>query len=161
MQVVWLYQPAGRRGYSLSGLDHGKAGLEMECLFKNDVVKLYWDDNAKLGVIEWQGAATGDAFRQPILKGCEILKTGQGRKVLNDGTHIPPVPKEDEHWFNEVGIMQLVAVGVKYLAVVLPKIEKRRIENLQNVQAMMEDVPITVEYFLNTKDAKQWLLEND
>lgn len=124
---------------------------------KSNAGILSWDDEYNFAVLEWHGVVAGDSFRQPILQGVELLKEKKAIKFLNDGSRQIPVPEEDERWINEVVFPQLVAIGIKYIAVVLPKGDKRKVENKVSVQKMVEAVPFTLEYFDDSAVARKWL----
>lgn len=98
----------------------------------------------------------GEAFRQAMSTGAELMEKHRAIKWLSDDRNNSALPKEDQEWAAKVWAPRVTKAGWKYWAVVLP----RMVIGQVNVQGFMErsrKQGVEARMFDDPSAARAWL----
>ena len=89
--------------------------------FKSDVVEIHWDAGARAVVLAWTGFAKGDAFKEGLEKGLELVKAKRATRWVGDVRKLGPVKLDDQEWVNTNWFPRLLGAGLTHMAIVMPE----------------------------------------
>jgi len=77
-----------------------------------------WRAVPKILYAEWSGFATSEQFRAALLMGVRAIRERHIEGYVSDARRAKIVGPEDEKWAREVWLPQMVAAGLKRMAIV-------------------------------------------
>ncbi len=105
----------------------------------------------------WQGYAGSLNFRASIEKTIAFAQTEEVHAIISDTREQKEVATEDVRWLAEVGNPQLLEVGIRKLAFIVPKDQFTRMG--QTDYAARSKDEMAVRWFVNLEEAHAWIQE--
>ena len=121
-----------------------------------DFLNIQWDDSIKSVIMTWKKFAQGDDFRMGLNEGVNLVSQKGGSNWLADLRDLGAVTKEDQQWSNEDWYPRAIAVGVRFMAIIMPKSFISAL-TVKNILTKVEDIHVETQYFGSLEDAKLWL----
>ncbi len=94
------------------------AQIKYQKYFEDKTVSLVYDGVNHASLVTWKKSPTTHEFRKVIMKNLDNLALYPTSYWINDTTNFGRLAKEDQRWFNERIIPQLLAVGLKGIIIV-------------------------------------------
>ena len=94
------------------------AQIKYQKYFEDKTVALVYDGVNHASLVTWKKCPTTHEFRKVIMKNLDNLALYPTSYWINDTTNFGSLAKEDQRWFNERIIPQLLAVGLKGIIIV-------------------------------------------
>ena len=126
-------------------------------VWESPMLRIDFDDEAKLLTQTWKGFGSSQSFREGIDKTLQIFIQKKGAYLLADSSAGAVVKKEDTDYAGQIA-MQLAKHGIKAQAFVLPAnaFVKASVNNFANSAPKM----YPMQYFGEVEKAKEWLLSH-
>lgn len=124
--------------------------------FQAPFVTISWDEGLQAVCLEWQGQTYGENLKKGLNNGLNLLAEKKIGKWLADTEKLGVYGKTDEDWINGDWFPRVLKVGLKHMAIVIPKSALARIA----VTAQMSKLPeigFEMAYFDNQEAARAWL----
>lgn len=99
----------------------------------------------------------GEAFRDVLRKHLELMERYGVHKILSDDRQNGPLTPEDAVWAMANYQMQVVAMGKRYWAVVLPELVVGQM-NMRRRMKQYSELGVTVKGFTDPDKAFEWLV---
>lgn len=125
-------------------------------VYDSQWITVRWDEALKATHFEVKGYAEGEEFRSAMGHVLALCQRKRNSRYLADCRHMAPVTQADQRWINEVYVPAMIAAGVRYQAVVMPKSAVARL-SAKYVLAKINDVTLTTNYFDDVEAARVWL----
>lgn len=123
-------------------------------LWESAIIRIDFDEHAKMLIQTWKGFGSSDLFREAIDKTVELFIQKKASYLLADSTKGAIVKKEDTDYAAQKAA-GLVKAGIKAQAFVLPPnaFVKASVNNFaSNV------TPYKIQYFDQPDKAREWLV---
>jgi hypothetical protein len=120
-------------------------------------VTLGWDDEAKVAISTFKsGFMRAEAFKAAREEFLVLIKLKKAYKTLSDGREMAVLSQETQKWVSEDWAPRVLAAGVRYSAIIVPKdfLAKMSAEAIVSNSADM-----TAHYFDDQAAALKWLKE--
>lgn len=117
---------------------------------------VHWDEVLKATHFEVKGYAEGEEFRTGMGQVLALCQRKRPSRYLGDIRNMAPVTQADQRWVNEQYVPAMIAAGVRYQAVVMPRSSIARL-SAKYVLAKINDVTLTTNYFDDFDAARAWL----
>ena len=126
--------------------------------FETSFAKLIWDDKTNCIILTYAGFGEGEALREPLNKGLELIKLKKSNKWLSDLYNIRVINIEDQNWTSDHWTKAAFALGLKYLAIVVPTNILGQMSLQRGVdRANFNELGLETALFDNLESAKAWL----
>lgn len=109
-------------------------------------------------VMNWHGFAEGEAFREGLDAGLELVKEKGARNWLADLRELGAVDQDDQEWSNEEWFPRALETSLTNMAIVQPESVIANM-SVDNIMQEVGDGAITTHYFDDREDAEEWLAE--
>lgn len=131
----------------------------MKLHFENDAIRIYIDEELRLGVGEWKGFASSNKIRETALKSLEIVNKYNLIRWLADRKNMKAIRQQDQQWTVEVFIPKMIASPLRRMATIVSKdlFNRMAIENM--IQRSGGFGGITLRDFDNPDEALEWLTQ--
>jgi hypothetical protein len=120
----------------------------------NKACTITYDESMPYIMAQWLGYTTSFQYREVHEKLLSLMKETKTFKLLADNSNLPEISPEDQKWFNNNWLPRAIKEGYTALVILTGKSKFAQVtfNNLyQNV--------LTVKYFDNLDQAKQWLAD--
>lgn len=87
-------------------------------VYEDELLKLFWDTEARYHVAVWQGATKGDKLRTAAYACVNASRTRPSAKWLADASEIGMLERPDQQWMVEDFYPRLARNGVRHVAFV-------------------------------------------
>ncbi|MBP1627010.1 MAG: hypothetical protein H6Q00_1485 [Holophagaceae bacterium] len=125
-------------------------------ILENDNISLWFHSDSRIVHHQMHKFTSGNALREALLKGAELMEKHQATKWLSDDRLAGPVPQEDKDWNAVNWVPRVIKAGWKYWAVVLPEKTVAQM-NLRRFQDEFAQKGVTVRTFTDPEAALAWL----
>ncbi|MFO0578174.1 MAG: STAS/SEC14 domain-containing protein [Polyangia bacterium] len=115
-----------------------------------------WDESLKATHFEVKGYAESEEFRAGMGQLLALCQRKRNSRYLADTRLMAAVTQSDQRWVNEVYVPAMIAAGVRYQAVIMPKSAVARL-SAKYVLAKINEVTLTTNYFDDVETARAWL----
>lgn len=126
----------------------------------NEHVTLYYHEDEKIVHHIYHPSIGGNALREALNTGVDLLKQYDATKWLSDNREIAGHTEEETDWINQNWLPNAIDAGWKYWALVVPHSYAARI-NMNEFVTSFYDMGVRVMVFVDPDEAREWLLEVD
>src|SRR5580765_7502459 len=120
------------------------------------VYNIYYDELLKCVVMQWQGYATSNEFREGTELMLNTLISNKCSRVLADISKMVIISQEDQRWLETNFLPRAVRFGFKKIALIKPASYFNKVA-IETINSKINKDQLTLEIFDNVDDAKSWL----
>jgi hypothetical protein len=126
--------------------------------FDKPYLTIRWDLATRTVIMEWKMFVDGEAFRNGLNTGLELLVEKGASHWLADLRNLGVITPDDQKWSNEVWFPKAVSKGIRVMAIVVPKstIAGMSVDAIMK-KAELNNRTLVTHYFDNVFDAREWL----
>ena len=117
---------------------------------------IYFDNDSSAVVMEWDGYATSQQFKEGTELMLNTLIKHQSVKVLADIKDMVLIGMEDQQWLDTQFIPRAIKFGFKAVAIVKPDNYFNRVA-VETVADKIGSDKLTIRFFDAVAEAKEWL----
>lgn len=126
-------------------------------LFLNeDLYSFEYDAGLDCWILIWNEFMFSDEYRESNLEVLEKLKGQTMRKLIRDTSKLNIIAVKDQQWFLENIVPGLMAAGLQYAAVVLPKEQLTKMA-VQDIAGRVTPKGVETRLFATLDEAKAWM----
>jgi hypothetical protein len=118
----------------------------LELVYQDEVLKLFWDRDARYHISEWHGEACGERLRTAAHACLTASRERPATVWLTDVTAFTEIDPSDLQWIAREYYPLLARNGVRRLVYALPAHAGARTSLRQMPVACGDDVPIAFDY---------------
>ena len=122
----------------------------------NEVYHIYFDSDIDVVVMDWDGYATSEQFKQGTELMLNTLIQNNCKKVLADIKDMVIIGMEDQEWLNNHFIPRATEFGFKALAIVQSKHYFNKVA-VESISYKVDKEKLTINFFDNLIEARTWL----
>src|SRR5687767_688828 len=123
---------------------------------QTDIYNIYFDKEAGCVVMDWDGYATSEQFKQGTELMLNILIENKSSKVLADVKDMVLIGMEDQNWLDTQFLPRAVKFGFKAIAIIRPDNYFNKVA-IESISYKVDKEKLAINFFDNTEDAKKWL----
>jgi len=129
----------------------------LRLVYEDDVLKLFWDTEARYHIAEWHGFAKAERLRNPAHACVYASRERPSSCWLADIADFSVVDLDDQQWIVEHFYPRLAENGLRYMGVVLPvrvvaQLSARRVNTAYGAHGSIE-----FEYHATRSATARWL----
>ena len=91
----------------------------LHLVYEDEIVKLFWDTQARYHIAEWHGAVKGDKLRTAAYACVNASRTRPSKLWLADASDVGLIDVADQTWMVEDFYPRLARNGVQHVAFVV------------------------------------------
>jgi hypothetical protein len=122
----------------------------------NDVYHIYFDPKISSIVMEWDGYATSEQFKQGTELMLNLLVQHNCSKVLADIKDMVIIGMEDQEWLLQQFIPRAIEFGFRSLAIIQSEHYFNKVA-VETVSYRVDKNKLRINFFDNSIEAKTWL----
>ncbi len=122
----------------------------------SQVYNIYFDEETGCVVMEWDGYATSEQFKQGTELMLNTLIKNNSNKVLADVKDMVLIGMEDQQWLDTQFLPRAVKFGFKAIAIIKPDSYFNKVA-VESISYKVDKGKLAINFFDNTDDAKDWL----
>jgi hypothetical protein len=129
---------------------------DVELCYESERALLYYHPRTKIVHHQIRTFIHGEAFRELLEQGVNVLKSRRACKWLSDDRLNGPVTPADEEWSKKDWTPRALAAGWKFWAIVLPE----KVLGQMNMRRWIEShsaLGLTAQGFTDLEEARRWL----
>lgn len=115
-----------------------------------------WDESLKVAWAEAKAYAEGEEFRAGYSAILELCRRKRNSRYLADARNLAPISQADQRWLNEEWFPQILAAGVRSMAIVMPKSAVARLSARQ-ILNKVNNITFVTNHFDDLEAARAWL----
>ncbi len=115
-----------------------------------------WDTTLKSVLVQGKGFLEGQTYRDGMNKGLALLKEKRASRWLADMLSQAVMSIGDQDWTVQDWTPRAVNDGIRHTAFVVPKSTLGQM-SLKRIVGKVGDKELTMAYFDNVEEARQWL----
>jgi hypothetical protein len=119
---------------------------------------VYFDANINAVVMEWNGYATSEQFKQGTELMLNVLIQNKASKVLADITDMTLIGSEDQLWVENHFLPRATNFGFKAIAIIKPRSYFNKVA-VESISYKVNKDKLTINFFDNKEDATEWLIK--
>jgi hypothetical protein len=119
-------------------------------------ITIRWDESLKASWAEAKAYAEGEELRAGYNAMLELCRQKRNSRYLADARNLAPVSQTDQRWLNEEWFPQIMAAGVRFMAIVMPKSAVARLSARQ-ILSTIDTITIVTNHFDDIEAARAWL----
>ncbi len=123
---------------------------------QTDSYNIYFDQEADCVVMEWDGYATSEQFKQGTELMLNTLIKNKATKVLADVKDMVLIGMEDQNWLDSQFIPRAVEFGFKAIAIIRPDSYFNKVA-IESISYKVDKTKLAINFFDNVEEAKGWL----
>lgn len=121
-----------------------------------EVYNIYFDADINAVVMEWDGYATSQQFREGTELMLNKLIHHKTTKVLADVKDMVLIGREDQEWLNRQFLPRAIGFGFKSIAMIRPEHYFNKVA-VESVSYKVDKDKLAIHFFDNMDEAKEWL----
>lgn len=121
-----------------------------------EIYNIYFEESLNAVVMEWDGYATSNQFREGTELMMNVLIKHKASKVLADIKDMVLIGMEDQKWLDEVFLPRAIKFGFKTIAIIRPDSYFNKVA-VESVSYKVDKEKLTINFFDNIEEAKNWL----
>lgn len=126
-------------------------------VFYNDRwITIRWDESLKATWAEAKAYAEGEELRAGYNAMLELCRQKRNSRYLADARNLAPISQADQRWLNEEWFPQILAAGVRFMAIVMPRGAAARLSARQ-ILSTINNITIVTNHFDDIETARAWL----
>lgn len=122
----------------------------------NEVYNIYFDEEIGSVVMEWDGYATSEQFKQGTELMLNTLIKNNCFKVLADIKDMILISMEDQEWLNAHFLPRAIEFGFKAIAIIRPDFYFNKVA-VESISYKVDKDKLTINFFDNAAEAREWL----
>jgi hypothetical protein len=119
---------------------------------------IYFDKEINAVVMEWDGYATSNQFKEGTELMLNTLIQNNSFKVLADIKDMILIGLEDQQWLDIYFLPRAIKFGFKAIAIIKPDSYFNKVA-VENISYKVDKDKLAINFFDNVPDAKAWLKE--
>lgn len=120
------------------------------------VYNIYFDPEINAVVMEWDGYATSQQFKEGTELMLETLVKNNTHKVLADIKDMVLIGMDDQHWLENSFIPRAIQAGFRAIAMVRPDYYFNKVA-VESVSYKVDQDQLRINFFDNAAEAREWL----
>jgi hypothetical protein len=126
----------------------------------NAIYNIYFDAVINAVVMEWDGYATSDQFKEGTELMLNTLIKNNTFKVLADIKDMTLIGMEDQQWLNSSFLPRAIQFGFKAIAIIKPDYYFNKVA-VESISYKVDKTKLAINFFDNVNEAKEWLRSMD
>lgn len=122
----------------------------------SQVYNIYFDEETGCVVMEWDGYATSEQFKEGTELMLNTLIQHNSNKVLADIKDMVIIGREDQDWLDTHFLPRALQFGFKAIALIRPDSYFNNVA-VESISYKVDKDKLTINFFDNVDDAKDWL----
>ena len=124
------------------------------------IYNIYFDNSINAVVMEWDGYATSDQFKEGTELMLNTLIKNNTFKVLADIKDMTLIGMEDQQWLDTNFLPRAIQFGFKAIAIIKPDYYFNKVA-VESISYKVDKTKLTISFFDNINEAKEWLRNMD
>lgn len=120
------------------------------------IYNIYFEEALNVVVMEWDGYATSNQFREGTELMLNVLIKNNASKVLADVKDMVLIGLEDQKWLESYFLPRANQFGFKAIAIIRPENYFNKVA-IESIQFKIDQEKIKISVFDNVEEAKAWL----
>lgn len=125
-------------------------------IYKDRWLTLRWDEPIQAAWAQGSAYAEGAELRAGYEAILALCRSKRNRRYIGDARDLAPISQADQRWINEEFMPRLIAGGVRYMAIVIPKAAVARL-SVRQVLSKVNEISLVTAYFDEIEAARDWL----
>jgi hypothetical protein len=122
----------------------------------NEVYNIYFDQEIEAVVMEWDGYATSEKFKEGTELMLNTLIKNNCFKVLADIKDMVLISMEDQEWLNGHFLPRAIEFGFKAIAIIRPDFYFNKVA-VESISYKVDKEKLMINFFDNAIEARTWL----
>jgi ribonuclease HII len=120
------------------------------------VYNIYFNEEINTVVMEWDGYATSDQFKEGTELMLNTLIENKAVKVLADIKDMVLIGTEDQQWLHSSFLPRAIKFGFKAIAIIKPDSYFNKVA-VESISYKVDSDKLLINFFDNVNEAKEWL----
>ncbi|HTO07637.1 MAG TPA: hypothetical protein VMR86_11360 [Myxococcota bacterium] len=129
----------------------------LHLVYEDDILKLFWDTNARYHIAEWHGDVKGEKLRTSAYACVNASRTRPSTRWIADVTLVGAPDNADQQWMVEDFYPRLARNGVRFVAFVVPEKTLLHIHVRRMSKAFEDKSSLEFQYQSTRAEAAAWL----
>ena len=121
-----------------------------------DIYNIYFDKEINSVVMEWDGYATSNHFKEGTELMLNTLIQNNSFKVLADIKDMILIGMEDQQWLDTHFLPRAINFGFKAIAIIKPDNYFNKVA-VESISYKVDKDKLLINFFDNVSEAKEWL----
>jgi len=121
-----------------------------------DIYNIYFDAGLETVIMEWNGYATTNQFREGTELMLNTLIHHKCSKVLADIRHMTLIGMDDQQWMERDFLPRAIKFGFKRIAIITPNSYFNKVA-VENISYKIDKEKLNIHFFESLEDGKTWL----
>ena len=121
-----------------------------------EIYNIYFDKEINSVVMEWDGYATSNQFKEGTELMLNTLIQNNSFKVLADIKDMILIGMEDQQWLDTHFLPRALKFGFKAIAIIKPDNYFNKIA-VESISYKVDKEKLSINFFDNVLEAKEWL----
>lgn len=122
------------------------------------IYNIYFDEKINAVVMEWNGYATSNEFKQGTELMLNTLIQNRTSKVLADIKDMVLIGMDDQQWLDTEFLPRAIKFGFKAIAIIKPKNYFNKVA-VESISYKIDKEKLAINFFDNVEEANSWLNE--
>lgn len=119
---------------------------------------IYFDEAHQIVVMEWNGYATTEQFREGTELMLNLLIRHRCTKVLADTRRMTLISMDDQQWLERTFLPRAIQFGFEKIAILLPTSYFNKVA-IANISSKIDRKKLNMHFFEAADDAFAWLAD--
>jgi hypothetical protein len=120
------------------------------------IYNIYFDEKLNSVIMEWNGYATSEKFKEGTELMLNLLVKHNANKVLADIKNMTLIGSEEQKWLEKSFIPRAIEFGFKAVAMIKPDNYFNKVA-VETVSYKVNKEKLNISFFDNVTEAKEWL----
>jgi hypothetical protein len=123
-----------------------------------EIYNIYFDEAINAVIMEWDGYATSNQFKEGTELMLNTLIQNNAVKVLADIKDMILIGMEDQQWLDTHFLPRATKFGFKAIAIIKPDNYFNKVA-VESISYKVDKNKLAINFFDNVEEAKAWLKE--
>jgi ribonuclease HII len=121
-----------------------------------EIYNIYFDETINAVIMEWDGYATSNQFKEGTELMLNTLIQNNCVKVLADIKDMILIGMEDQQWLDTHFLPRAIKFGFKAIAIIKPDNYFNKVA-VESISYKVDKDKLAINFFDNVEEAKEWL----
>jgi len=121
-----------------------------------EIYNIYFDTDLNAVIMEWNGYATTNQFREGTELMLNVLIQNKCTKVLADIRNMAIIGMEDQQWMEHNFLPRAIKFGFEKIAIITPTSYFNKIA-VENISYKVDKEKLTIHFFDSLEQGTEWL----
>ena len=121
-----------------------------------EIYNIYFDETINAVIMEWDGYATSNQFKEGTELMLNTLLQNNCVKVLADIKDMVLIGMEDQQWMNTHFLPRAIKFGFKAAAIIKPDSYFNKVA-VESISYKVDKDKLAINFFDNMEEAREWL----